>query len=277
MKPSNLRSLAVLGGLLLATILAIYHRIPTEKGKAGRMPISAPLRDPMPDISNSSNTRQTTIPQTKLLRKSKQEWLEWIKDCHPFEIENRAIVQMNMEAFQKIGFEAGGGVTADSIRQGVQNVWGSEMDVAKFQKDGISQIDPDFMPKLVSVTETASTFHFGIVNPERSYSRYETLKGRINGYLKWASNIPDEQRNVGPEWAEAVTEWCFAQPVLRRFGNSELTVTFEEIELEGKRGFKITESMPGLEGGAPVVNQFTSAEIPAPYNQFLLIKQEFQN
>ena len=183
-----------------------------------------------------------------------------------------------MEAFKRIGFERGGLATLGAITERLVDVWGSsEMDIAKFQKDGISQRNPDFMPKIVSVSETASTFRFGIVNPERNYSKYERLKGKINGYLKWGNDIPDEERNVGPEWAEAVTEWCFAQPVLRRFGNSELTVTFEDIELGGKRGFRVTESMPGLEGGPPVINQFTSAEIPAPYNQYLLINQEFQN
>ena len=278
MKQSKLRWFIVLGGLLLAAIPGIYQSYPHPrvKGLAGQMPVGGSLKDTMAETATASNIRQTAVPKTGPLRRSKQAWLEWINACHPFTIENPSKLYWDIQVFKRIGFEAGGLATLGAIRERLQDVWGAgDMeDIAKFQEDGISKKDPDFMPIIVSVSETASTFRFRSLY---SKNRYEILKGRINDFLKWGNEIPDEERSVGPEWAEAVTEWCFAQPVLRRFGNSELTVTFEDIELEGKRGFRVTESMPGLESGPPVINQFTSAEIPAPYNQYLLINQEFQN
>ena len=278
MKKSKLRWFIVLGGLLLAAIPGIYQSYPHPrvKGLAGQMPVGGSLRDTMVENATASNIRQSAVPQIGPLRRSKQAWLEWINKCHPFTMEDPSKLYWDREAFRRIRFDAGGLATLDAIRERLHNVWaaGDMEDIAKFQEDRISQKDPDFMPKIVSISETASTFRFGILYSKNGYER---LKGKINGYLKWGNDIPDEERNVGPEWAEAVTEWCFAQPVLRRFGNSELTVTFEDIELGGKRGFRVTESMPGLEGGPPVINQFTSAEIPAPYNQYLLINQEFQN
>ena len=102
-------------------------------------------------------------------------------------------------------------------------------------------------------------------------NRGKALSERIKFSLKY-NNYTEAERSLGPEYAESVAEWCMSQPVLRRFGNTELSVTFEDIEVDGKQVFQVTETMPGLDGSPPVINQFTSPEMPAPYNRLLLTK-----
>ena len=296
MKKTRTHFISILG-FLVAIGIGTYLFI-AKQPVQNRLPIrdqtSSKLGGPMGKNDSQVKTAdQSKQKQTENLRKlpnkSKDEWLTWIKETAHFRIERTAgledaLFQFDSAAFKEAGLPGLGHLTNKVIQEYMRALYRSDGALKSQLEQGLPTLHPDFMPKMVSSTPNSSTFVFAkSVPPEIAdiatkrniidyyENRGKSLRQRIDFSLKYDHHAEAERR-VGPEFAESVAEWCMRQPVLRRFGNTDLTVTFEDIDVNGKRVFKITESMPGLDGGPAVINKFTSPEMPAPYNRFLLTK-----
>ena len=277
-----------LGLFLLAIGFGIYFWWPQGNDPAGIPDNSRQMGSEDAPISKLGLPDKAAIQPkatpAKKLRRSKDAWLKWMNNSAHFRIQRiqedgaGAIVACDSAAFEEIGL----GDIGYRIINSIVKEWTSGLypvGISKLTPQEITARDVEhLLPRLVSGTDNTSTFLFPIPTPlnpaAEAYrnNRTTALIKHINETLKWGPDLSEELRNAGPEFAEAVAEWCLAQPVLRRFGNAELTVTFENIELDGKQIFRVTESMPGVNGGPPVVNQFTSQDMPAPYDRLLLSK-----
>lgn len=224
-----------------------------------------------------AGANQPATSKKALLDYSKSDWLGWMKDQAHFRISRnqeafkRTVVDCDLEAFKKVGL--GPEVyaiiayelsmfTGDLYPSGV-----SDMSPEDFAKFGVE----DELPKLISETPNSSTYFFPVTKrvtsgPILSYGG-DALAKRIAEVMGYNLDLPDEVRKVGPILGEAIEEWCLSQPVLRRLGSAELTVTFQNVVHEGKEVYRITESMPNIDGNGSIVNQFITPEVPPPYDR----------
>ncbi len=227
---------------------------------------------------NNTVEKEATGRKT-FLNYSKLNWLEWIKGNANFRIVRkqedweRNVVACDLEAFKAMGLDREAYAVIVSF---------IKIATADLYPHGIAHLTPerfkelsltDDLPELVEETDSSSKYLFKI--NKAVGSRQNSAKNLLDDLilnLAYNEGVPEDARKVAPLLAEAVVEWCLEQPVIRKFGKAELAVTFENIIKDGEQLLRVTETMSGADGAPDIIHQFTSPEIPAPYDRLFLTK-----
>lgn len=283
MNRKKLLTLVTAGLLLIGGGLGIFALFQRERtADTAQTEQSTKIYQPNPAREKIASSKGPVQSGPHLVRKSKAEWLEWLNKDAKFRIVRESdafdIFECDASEFKKIGL----GDVAYGVTVTIINEWAREFmattNLSNLPPEHVKSnvVEKEHQPHLISETSGSSTFLFKTyptkseADVQRRQNRANRFLERMEVYLVEQKEHLEELRNAGPQWGQAVLEWCLAQPALRRFGNSELTVTFEDIEVEGKKAFRVTESMAGINGGPPIVNQFTSPDLPGPYNRYFL-------
>lgn len=201
---------------------------------------------------------------------SSQEWVDWLKSKANFRYTRTdgsgvGLFAIEEEPFDRLGFSPSATVEIKKIIRGSANhvlflIWGRAPD--KMADDGVQ-----------------TTCEYEPYQNRENIQYMERMKDyRVEIAHQFERDLRDEYSpGLGQDLTDAMVQLLREEPMIRDFDQGRFVASFKDVMVDGRREFQITEKVLNAAGEVTWKNDFTSEELPQPYNSSLWIRRESTN